>query len=113
MSRPTPWSPCWPGNVRQLENVLTKAVVMAQGEVLALSDLPAGLSSEGEGEAVAAAIDPAAADNGLSLREVERRHIEQVLEAAGWHKGRACEILGISRPRLDRRIKEYDLRRKT
>ena len=94
----------WPGNVRQLENVLTKAVVMAQGEVLALSDLPAELNHEGE-------VEPAPADDGLSLREVERRHIGQVLEATGWHKGRACEILGISRPRLDRRIKEYALRR--
>ncbi|MDP7602790.1 MAG: sigma-54 dependent transcriptional regulator [Alphaproteobacteria bacterium] len=94
----------WPGNVRQLENVLTKAVVMAQGEVLALSDLPAELNHEGE-------VEPAPADDGLSLREVERRHIGQVLEATGWHKGRACQILGISRPRLDRRIKEYALRR--
>jgi len=80
---------------------------MASGEVLALADLPADLNGGG-GESEAGPRPPA---DERSLREVERRHIGQVLEATGWHKGRACEILGISRPRLDRRIKEYDLRR--
>jgi len=44
-----------------------------------------------------------------SLKLIEREHIVQVLDSTGWHKGKTCEILGISRPRLDRRIVEYGL----
>jgi DNA-binding protein Fis len=47
----------------------------------------------------------------MSLREVERRHIAHVLRYADWNKRRACEILEISRPTLDRKIDEYGLTR--
>lgn len=45
----------------------------------------------------------------LSLREVEMHHVARVLSATGWHKGQACEVLGVSRPRLRRLIKQYGL----
>jgi DNA-binding NtrC family response regulator len=56
---------------------------------------------------------PAAAPEAelLPLREVERRHIERVLGASGWNKRRACAVLEISRPTLDRKIEEYGLAR--
>ena len=44
-----------------------------------------------------------------SLAEVEAEHIQRVLEYTGGHKGRACEILGISRPALDRKITRHGL----
>ena len=44
-----------------------------------------------------------------SLEEMEKIHISRVLEATQWHKGQACEILGVSRPRLRRMIKQYSL----
>ncbi len=44
-----------------------------------------------------------------SLEEMERFHIARVLESTGWHKGRACEILGVSRPRPRRIIRLYGL----
>ena len=47
----------------------------------------------------------------LSLREIERRHIQRVLEATDWNKRRACAILEISRPTLDRKIEEFGLER--
>ncbi len=94
----------WPGNVRELENVLMKAVVMERGDVLTPSSLPAGLCH------IAKTPDKHQVDRQrLSLRDLERDHIEKTLASTGWHKGHACEILGISRPRLERRIQEFDL----
>lgn len=43
------------------------------------------------------------------LEQVERSHVARILEAPSWHKGQACEILGVSRPRLRRMIRQYGL----
>lgn len=101
----------WPGNVRELENVLTQAIVRARGgrltpELLALA------------EATERALEGAASNSGwqteagtpLSLDAVEALHIQRVLDFTGGHKGQSCELLGISRPALDRKIKKYELR---
>ena len=98
----------WPGNVRELENVLMKGVVMAQGDTLSMAHLPEDIARFAE-TAGGPTAGEAASDSALSLDELERRHIADVLRQTGWHKGRACEILGVSRPRLERRIKEYGL----
>src|SRR5215470_6080521 len=98
----------WPGNVRELENMLTRAVVLAKSEVLEPSLFPL------HGEPPAAAAAPALPDDEsavLPLRVVERREIERALRATGWNKRRACALLEISRPTLDRKIDEYGLRR--
>jgi DNA-binding NtrC family response regulator len=96
----------WPGNVRELENMLTRAVVLAKSEVLDRALLP--LPQHGD-PAVSARGD----DGGevLPLRVVEQRAIERALRATGWNKRRACGLLEISRPTLDRKIEEYGLRR--
>ena len=93
----------WPGNVRQLENALMRAVVLSHGGVLRREEMPEEFHQGTEGD------DGAAAQTGGRLEGVERRHILQVLQRTGWHKGRSCEILGITRPRLDRKIKQYNL----
>jgi DNA-binding NtrC family response regulator len=97
----------WPGNVRELENMLTRAVVLAKSEVLerSLLPLPAG------GEAAAGPAGRGAGEEVLPLRVVEQRAIERALRATGWNKRRACGLLEISRPTLDRKIEEYGLRR--
>jgi len=98
----------WPGNVRELENVLTRAVVLAKGEVLEADLLPLGAPPP----PVPAPASAAAGDGDLvPLREVERRHIARVLAHTDWNKRRACAILEVSRPTLDRKIDEYGLRR--
>ncbi len=96
----------WPGNVRELENALTRAVVLSQGEILEARHLPM-LAGRARTESSA----PAESAELLSLREVERRHIERVLAASAWNKRRACAVLEISRPTLDRKIDEYGLAR--
>lgn len=94
----------WPGNVRELENVIERAVILQEKEVISLTDLPekvvgerGGGSVEGLGEA------------GITLEELERRYMVQVLNDTGWHKKRAAEILGINPSTLYRKIKSYEL----
>jgi DNA-binding NtrC family response regulator len=103
----------WPGNVRELENLLTQAVLQARHgtitpEMLAFGDSAraAAPGDTAEGEPGASA----AAGALRSLDEVAAEHIQRVLEHTGGHKGRTCEILGISRPALDRKIEKYRLR---
>jgi DNA-binding NtrC family response regulator len=98
----------WPGNVRELENALTRAVVLAKGNVLEPSLLPIEAAAAGDRDR------PAAADGEeviLPLREIEKRHIARVLAHTGWNKRRACALLELSRPTLDRKIEEYALTR--
>ncbi|UCC81608.1 MAG: sigma-54-dependent Fis family transcriptional regulator [Gemmatimonadota bacterium] len=87
----------WPGNVRELENTLTRAVVVATGGVLRPEHLTLTPSS------------PEPAPDLVSLTELERRHVARVLAATEGHKSRAADILGVSRPRLNRLIEKYGL----
>jgi DNA-binding NtrC family response regulator len=97
--------------VRELENTLTRAVVLAKGDVLDETLLPLGAVGV-PCDAAAAAGAEADAEGALpTLREIERRHIARVLAHTEWNKRRACAILDISRPTLDRKIEEYGLRK--
>lgn len=87
----------WPGNVRELENTLMRAAVLATGDVVRPEHIEVG-TSPGE--------DPPRL---ISLEELEREHVARVLEATGGHKSRSAEILGVSRPRLDRMIERFGL----
>lgn len=98
----------WPGNVRELENVLTRAAVLARGDVITSVDLqehPVAVALPGD------ETEPSERPDSVSLKQVEREHIARVLAKTAWHKGRACEILGVSRSRLDRKLREYGLNR--
>jgi len=105
----------WPGNVRQLENILLKSVIRAQGNILSMQHLSEEIKNTKTPFVDDIEINVAAkklSDDGQSVKSlkiIEREHIIQVLGKTGWHKGKTCEILGISRPKLDRRIVEYGL----
>ncbi len=90
----------WPGNVRELENSLAKAVALCSGTILT-PDLFGNIC----GESTA----PEKPLEETSLQEIEKIHVLRVLEAQGWHKGKTCVILGISRPRLRRLLNQYGL----
>jgi two-component system response regulator AtoC len=100
----------WRGNVRELENVLTRAVVLSPGEVLLSDNLPAlevtdrpGALGEGEASWL-----PASANGTLpTLAEAERILIFRALAITHGHKGKTCQMLGISRPTLERKLKQY------
>jgi DNA-binding NtrC family response regulator len=91
----------WPGNLRELRNVLERAAVVAEGPVLEARDL--GLTS--------AAASAADSDQAVSLEEVERRHIADVLRRTGGNVSQAARILEIDRATLYHKIRKYDLRR--
>jgi DNA-binding NtrC family response regulator len=80
----------WPGNIRELENVIGNACMMAEGSLIDIDDLPENLRSSANQE-------PSSDETLLPLEEVQRRHVIRVLEAVGGHKARAAEILGIGR----------------
>jgi two-component system response regulator AtoC len=111
----------WPGNVRELENALTRAAVISKGDVLEADTLPIAVddveepaaATPDDDDAVESPEAPGAVDLRTipSLRDVERRHIELVLGATGWNKRRSCAVLGITRPTLDRKIKDFALER--
>ena len=98
----------WPGNVRELENVLTQAMVWARDGKISASHLrfrQAPQATNATAETPTVTQPPEL----KSLDEIEAAHIQRVLDHTGGHKGRSCEILGISRPALDRKIQKYSL----
>jgi DNA-binding NtrC family response regulator len=101
----------WPGNVRELENTLTRAVVLAKGDVIDASLLP--LDADDPPAVGDTAPEPPAPGDGeiLSLRQIEKAHIARALRHTGWNKRRTCGLLQITRPTLDRKIKEFGLER--
>jgi DNA-binding NtrC family response regulator len=88
----------WKGNVRELENALTRAVILAKGDVILKENLPV---ESDEKKLFAREL--------VSLEEVEKSYIQYVLTATKGSKTRASQILKISRPTLDKKIKEYHL----
>jgi len=95
----------WPGNVRELYNILRRAVIHSPDEVLLLDEGWLQPPSAPPRD-LASGTDPWIPE---SLEEVERRHIERVLRYTAGNYGRACEILGISRPTLRKKIHDYGL----
>jgi DNA-binding NtrC family response regulator len=88
----------WRGNVRELENALTRAVILAKGDVVLMENLPVDQDEKG-----------AFSNELVPLDEVEKNYIRHVLAAVKGSKTRASQILQISRPTLDKKIKDYGL----
>jgi two-component system response regulator HydG len=89
----------WPGNIRELQNVIGHGCMMGAGELIDLPDLPEYLHSreslhEGQGL--------------LTLEEVEKRHVHSILTRVGGNKLAAAEILGISRATIYRILSQKD-----
>jgi two-component system response regulator AtoC len=88
----------WKGNVRELENALTRAVILAKGDVILKENLPGDAE---ERKMFSREL--------VSLEEVEKEYIQHVLGAVKGSKTRASQVLKISRPTLDKKIKDYGL----
>jgi DNA-binding NtrC family response regulator len=94
----------WPGNVRQLENTLRRAVVHNHGEMLT-AEVVRDAMQELLKQGAASVFSPI-----KLLDEVEKEHILNALKFAGGNRGKVCELLGISRPTLQRKIRKYQIR---
>ncbi|MEI8381578.1 MAG: sigma 54-interacting transcriptional regulator, partial [Planctomycetota bacterium] len=104
----------WPGNIRELQNVIERAVVLAEGETITVSDLPVDLQSPG-----------ANIDRGALLRNesefssasdgrdddplIERRQLLEALEKSGGNKARAARLLGLARSTYFSKLKKHGL----
>ena len=93
----------WPGNIRELENVLARALALRSGQSITLRDLPPEITKAAPARAGAVALEQ---EPTLPLAEVERRYILRVLEATHGNKLKAAEILGIDRSTLHRKLKQ-------
>ncbi len=102
----------WPGNIRELRNVVESMVVQDNDGRLDLDDLPPEIAPLG-GTAEREPVDPRSGADGLigrSLVDVERYYIERALELTGGKRDEAAHLLGIGERTLYRKIKEYDLK---
>ena len=91
----------FPGNVRELENIIQRSVALAESDVIRILDLPQDLQKfefntfEGEGL--------------MALEEVEKQHIAKVLDKTGYNKNLSSKILNLPRTTLWRKMKKYGL----
>jgi two-component system response regulator AtoC len=102
----------WPGNIRELENLLVRACVVAKGQVLGVSDFPE-LDKEDASKLPGDTSDDLfkSPEPGkfLTLDEVEERYIRKVIKETDKNKGEICETLGISRPTFERKLEKYGI----
>jgi DNA-binding NtrC family response regulator len=104
----------WPGNIRELRNLIERLSVLADSQVLTVDALPPAIAkagtepvpaSPGPGEPAVAA--GSAGDTDLTLDEVERQHILRTLERHRWNKKRVASILGIDTKTLYNKLRRY------
>ncbi|HDZ21707.1 hypothetical protein LCGC14_0284680 [marine sediment metagenome] len=96
----------WPGNVRQLRNVVQNMVVLTERDKLGLDDLPEDIHDRDDAIAVAQMSHLA----GISLEDAEKQLIDNTLKMVGGNREQAAKILGIGERTLYRKIKEYGLK---
>jgi len=88
----------FPGNVRELENMIERAIVIGNGKEIKLKDLPMGKA------AISSSVE--------SLEELEKRHIELILKKYEWNISRTARALNVDRVTLYNKIRKYDLKQK-
>ncbi len=100
----------WPGNVREMKNVVERAVVLARGEYIDHEDLILStLKTAGDTEAGPHGGGMRIKFTPTSLADMEKQHIIMTLRSTNWNKSKTASILGIERSTLDRKIARYEL----
>ena len=100
----------WPGNIRELENLLVRAAVVAKGQILIRGDFPELVEETSSKQAQEEAPAGRTGDGKLpTLDDIEEQYIRKVIRESGKNKGEICEILGISRPTFERKLEKYGI----
>lgn len=99
----------WPGNVRELENVIERAAILTHGDVIKADDLALPLGARSTLESSS---DGSPLGSAISMRDIEKAHMDGVLETVNWNKNVAAKILGISLKTLYTKIQQYNLSKK-
>jgi DNA-binding NtrC family response regulator len=95
----------WPGNVRQLESLVERSVLMAEGTLIMPEDLPSELHEQGAAGAVSIDLPP----EGLNMEELERSLIIKAMTRADWVIAKAAPLLGMSYKTLQYRLDKFNI----
>ncbi len=95
----------WPGNVRQLESVIERAVLMAEGTIIQPDDLPAEIIAVATAGVVPFELPP----EGINFDEMEKALILKALERTDWVIGKAAPLLGLSYKTLQYRLEKHGI----
>jgi DNA-binding NtrC family response regulator len=101
----------FPGNVRELENALRRAVALSSGGVITVDCLPPEIASARQKAAVESAEAKLAVDR-PTMEELQRRYLLLILEETGWNRRRAAAVLDLDRRTIQRLIARYQLQGK-
>lgn len=98
----------WPGNVRQLESAIERALLLAEGDEITAEDLPVEIRQTAQIEGTGGFKLP---PEGLSFEELERSLIIQAMEQTGWNITRAAKLLGLSFRTMQYRLDKFGIKR--
>ena len=87
----------WAGNIRELRNVIERAVILADDDIIQPQDLPSEIQQQ------------TSPSNSFSLVEIEKTHIRKILQYTDNNKTKTAKLLGIGLATLYRKIEEYGL----
>ncbi len=93
----------WPGNVRELENVMERALILTDDSVIVPGNLPSYIREQGRYKGDTSSLRP------VTLKAMEKQHIEYVLGKTNWNKSKAARLLDIDRKTLHQKINRYSL----
>ena len=94
----------WPGNIRELENVIERLVILCKDKIIRPEYLPQNIKKEPKGELSIFIPDK-------PLEEIEKQYIYEVLKENNWNKSKSARILGIERMTLYKKINKYNLKK--
>jgi DNA-binding NtrC family response regulator len=97
----------YPGNTRELENIVERAVVLAEDDVIHIDDLP----DEIRHRKYRYSSQVTSPEKALTISDIEKETISRTLHQCSWNQSKAARLLGISRDQLRYRLKKYEITR--